>query len=118
MLPASEPTLAASATTVIAAPILNANGANSAVFDFQATGREESDGGGEGFALGGKYTSGELLGSVVVRDRNHALRNDRAVIVFVIDKVNRASADLCSASQDRFVNVMSVKAFPTECRNQ
>lgn len=71
-----------------------------------------------GLAFSFEYPGRKRLRRIVIMNRYGALKEDRAGIVRVIRKVDRAAADAGTAGQHRGVNMSSVHPVPAERRQQ
>lgn len=80
--------------------------------------RDFSDGIGVCLTLGRKYACGKRFGRIVVEHRHRALQNDRAVIVLMIDEMNRAAALPSARRQHGFMDAMPVHSFSTKRGDQ
>ena len=60
----------------------------------------------------------QVIGRVIIENWDCSLQNDRAVIVFIVDKMDGTTAEFHAPFQDRLVNMMSMKAFAAERRDR
>src|SRR5690606_19459009 len=60
----------------------------------------------------------QFFSSIAARNGTTALCNDRALVVVVVDKMNRASRELNAVLDGRSVNSQSIKAMAAEGWNQ
>jgi len=76
--------------------------------------RKGPDGFGVSFAFGFEDAGGEGVGGVGWFDVDDALQDDWAVVEFVVGEVDRASGDLGSVRQHRFMHMMAVHPLATK----
>ena len=65
-----------------------------------------------------EHSLAECVGGVVVEHGDRLLPDDGAVVVFVVDKVDRAAGDFHARVEDRLVNVIAVHAVAAKAGNQ
>ena len=65
-----------------------------------------------------KYQSRQFIGSAAVGDVHGLLQNDGAVIVFVVGKMHRASADLHASLYGSFMHMMAIESMAAKRRNE
>ena len=80
--------------------------------------RDKIDRLGVSFAFGLEDARGEKLGRVVFLDRHDALQDDWAVVVMVVDEMNRAAAHFGAVLEDGLVDAVAVHALAAEGGNQ
>lgn len=66
------------------------------------------------FALGREDPSGERVSVIIRKNRDDSLKDDRAVIVFVVAKMDRTSRDLTPAIEHRLMHMMAEHPFSAE----
>ncbi len=62
-----------------------------------------------------EHAFAERVGRVVVEHRHRLLPDDRAVIVFVVDEVNRAAGDFHAGIEHGLMNMVAVHAGAAKC---
>ena len=82
--------------------------------DCEPTGGEASDCFGVGTAFRFEDAPGEGLGGVVVENRHGLLNDNRSVVVFIIGKVDRTSADPHTSRERGRMNALAVITLPTK----
>lgn len=65
-----------------------------------------------------KYPCSKDIGRIIVQNRNRFLKQDGAVIVLIVCKMDCASAYFRTIVQNRLMDVMAIKPLPTKSRNQ
>ena len=73
---------------------------------------------GVGFTFSSKDAVGKLLGGIIFFHRDHLLQQNGAMIVLIIDKMDRAATNFCAVGNDCLMDMPTIKAFSTERGDQ